>query len=601
MHNGVMNSKGVFVSAKGEKMQKDEEAAVAMASDPQYQVRSWIRKRYLEFCGGLVDLMCHEELGLVIPAFTALMDFERLAGQNVNNKLPNFRNVLFPYVVAILVHRGDDDDTLRREFREKFLNLFDDVRLYLFVNCTALIHAYDPRARSYFVTPPADSLKITATLPYLTNEDAFNESIYELLIDLPMASKASHLNRFLVQLPSESSKKPTQNNKKKRKRDDAELDDSDLDLDDIAMDASSEEDDSPQVASKLMSLESHKSAFSKAWLALMAKKLDAKLHMRILGSLERQILPYMTTPVTLFDYLSHCYSSGGVLGMLSLGGLFILLRKYNVEYPEFFPRLYSMMTPSTLYIRQRKRFFQLTALFLEGANLPLYMLAAFVKRFSRLALTASPHGSMLLISLVYRILLKHTAVHVLLHRTPQMEKIETPEANALFPFLMSQRQKPMNEDPYDMEETDPAKCKAIESSLWEMKILANHSVPAVATLANLLFGSNVLRRVDIDLDEIIDQSYQSLFENEFKRKNKNCSLNFQLPAQLFDKTAYSTYELHNGESLMDFQDAQLLSQLSGPTSSALYAEKKRRKSFAELKSDRKNKFSKGTKKPRFAM
>jgi U3 small nucleolar RNA-associated protein 19 len=600
-HNAVMSSKGVLVSAKGQEKQKEEESTAALAADPQYQVRTWIRKRYLEFCGGLVDLLSHEEAGLQLPALSALMEFERLAGQNGSEKLPGFRNVVYPYVVGVLVHSKGENEALLSEFREKYLSVFDDVRLYLFLNCTALIHSYNPSTRSYFVTPPSEPLKTSRNLPYLLNEDSFNESVYEILIDLNMASKPSHLNRFLVQSTIKLQVKDTKKNKKKRKRETQENEDSDVDLDAIAMDDGSEGDEaSPQVSEKLLDLKVHRSAFSKAWLALLAKPLDAKLHLRVLGSLERQILPHMTSPVTLFDYLSQCYTSGGVLGMLSLGGLFVLLRKYNVEYPEFFPRLYSMFTPTTFYIKQRKRFFELSALFLEGANLPLYMLCAFVKRLSRLALTASPYGAMLMIAMVYRILLKHTATRILLHRSPQQETLETSDAQSMFPFLLLQRQKPMAEDPYNMEEPDPSKCRATESSLWEMKILTNHAVPAVATLAQLLFGSNELKAVDVDLQDFIEQSYQTMFESEYKRKTKNASFNFQLPTTLFHSHG-SPFKLASKESLIDFAEAQLSSQISGPTSSAIYAEKKKRKTFAELKTERKGKFSKGTKRPRFAM
>jgi U3 small nucleolar RNA-associated protein 19 len=611
-YTGAMTSKGVHVAAKTSNKQTDEESTAALTADPQYQIHLWIRKRYFEFCSTLVELLCHDEPGLQLPALSALMDFERFAGQSLTDKLPIFANVFFPWVVAVLVHRRGDNDELLAEFREKYLNLFDDVRYHLFVNCTTLIHSYDPSTRRYFVKNPCDDLKITKRMPYLTNEDAFNESIFEIMIELHMASKPSHLNRFLVQLNPNLDEKDKKSNKKKRKREStpAEEWDSDEDLDSMMLDELSEDDDDddddvPQVHAKLLDLSSHKSIFSKAWLALMAKKLDSKLHMRILLALEKQIIPFMVTPVTLFDYLCHCYSGGGVLGMLSLGGLFILLRKYNVEYQDFFPHLYSMFTPSTFYIKQRKRFFELSSLFLEGANLPLYMLCAFVKRFSRLTLTASPQGCLIMISMVYRILLKHPAAQVLLHRVinfdPSSETTLSTEPKPLFPLLLQNRLKPLAEDPFDMEEKDPSKCRAIESSLWEMKVLMNHAVPAVATLAQLLFGSNELKALDINVNDFIEQSYQSLFETEYKRKTKNSALNFQIPKFLFDKEIFSSYSIKSEENLMAYHDSQLVSHSGGPTSSALYAEKKKRKSFAELKTDRKKKQLSGSKRPRFAM
>ena len=39
------------------------------------------------------------------------------------------------------------------------------------------------------------------------------------------------------------------------------------------------------------------------------------------------------------------------------------------------------------------------------------------------------------------------------------------------------------EDPYDPGEPDPARSRALESSLWELEALRCHAVPAVASLA----------------------------------------------------------------------------------------------------------------------
>lgn len=292
------------------------------------------------------------------------------------------------------------------------------------------------------------------------------------------------------------------------------------------------------------------------------------------------------------------------MGVLSLGGLFVLLRRFNVEYADFFPRLYRMLEPSLFYLKHRRRFFELLSLFLEGANLPLYMITAFLKRFARLSLAVSPSTSMLLIAIVYRVLLKYPATHVLLHRThnfdPKLDTEEAPVAS-VFPFFTGNRMKAVEEDPYNMEEPDPSKCRAIESSLWEMKTLANHAVPAVATLAQLLFGSNELKRTQLTVTDFTDESYQTLFEQEHKRKTKNGSVNFQLPKHLFDKQTFSAYNFKASENLVAYQDNQLVHFDGAPTSSAIYAEKKKRKSFAELKAERKKKEANRHKRPRFAM
>lgn len=580
--------------------------SATLSADPQYQVRVWLRKRYFEFGARLLELLYHEEVGLQLPALSALMDLERLAGQNSAGAPPKFANAWMPWIVAIIAHSAGDSVELTAEFLEKFVKPHDDVRLYLFLTCASLLNAYNPESKTYFTTEKDEELKLPKRMPYLKSETEFHDSLFSLMIAPPMAAKAEDLNCFWVQPNNTATKNKKSANPKKRKRIE-DLEDSDeLDLDNIALaDSDEEEEAAPEVHRTLLDLSVHKAAFSKAWLALLGRKLEVKLHVRILNALERQVLPFMSAPVTLFDYLSHCFTSGGMLGILSLGGLFVLLRRYNVEYPDFFPRLYRLLEPSVFYIKHRKRFFELLSLFLEGANLPLYMLTAFLKRFSRLSLAVSPSISMLLLAIVYRVLIKHPATHVLLHRThnydPKTDNEESPANASVFPFMPGKRLNSLADDPYDMDQPDPSKCRAIESSLWEMKSLANHAVPAVATLAMLLFGGNELKMAHLSISDFTEESYQSMFEQEQKRKTKNASTNFQLPKYLFDKQTLASYNFLTKENLIGFQDSQLVQHESGPTSSAIYAEKKKRKSFAELKAERKKKEQSRVKRPRFAM
>ena len=47
-----------------------------------------------------------------------------------------------------------------------------------------------------------------------------------------------------------------------------------------------------------------------------------------------------------------------MISLLSLNGLFLLMQEYNLEYPEFYPRLYALLTPEAFRARGRARFFQ---------------------------------------------------------------------------------------------------------------------------------------------------------------------------------------------------------------------------------------------------
>jgi hypothetical protein len=59
-------------------------------------------------------------------------------------------------------------------------------------------------------------------------------------------------------------------------------------------------------------------------------------------------------------------------------------------------------------------------------------------------------------------------------------------------------------DPYIMEERDPLKSQAIESSLWELQTLQNHILPNIATAAK--FINMPLPAVEWDMSKILENS-----------------------------------------------------------------------------------------------
>lgn len=77
------------------------------------------------------------------------------------------------------------------------------------------------------------------------------------------------------------------------------------------------------------------------------------------------------------------------------------------------------------------------------------IIAAFIKKLSRMALTAPVSGTLLVIELIINLLVRHDTCRALVHR-------EQPCS--------------LESDPYDPDETDISRCHATESSLWEIKV-----------------------------------------------------------------------------------------------------------------------------------
>jgi U3 small nucleolar RNA-associated protein 19 len=57
------------------------------------------------------------------------------------------------------------------------------------------------------------------------------------------------------------------------------------------------------------------------------------------------------------------------------------MRNHQLDYPDFYPKLYSLLTLETLHADHREAFFKRLDMFLSSSFLASYIAAAFAKRF----------------------------------------------------------------------------------------------------------------------------------------------------------------------------------------------------------------------------
>ena len=61
---------------------------------------------------------------------------------------------------------------------------------------------------------------------------------------------------------------------------------------------------------------------------------------KVLVQLHTLVLPHLTNPLLLSDFLTRAIDLGSMLGMLALNGLFVLMTQHGLEYVQFYTRLY---------------------------------------------------------------------------------------------------------------------------------------------------------------------------------------------------------------------------------------------------------------------
>ncbi|KAJ1967587.1 Maturation and nuclear export of 40S ribosomal subunits interacting protein [Dispira parvispora] len=282
--------------------------------------------------------------------------------------------------------------------------------------------------------------------------------------------------------------------------------------------------------------------FSRAWLAIMSYPLDMDTYKRVLLVMHKQIIPYMEFPHQLFDFLIAAYESGGVVSILALNSLFTLIQEHNLDYPDFYTKLYSLFDRQVMHVKYRARLFRLTTLFLSSSHLPVYVVAAFIKRMARLTLTAPPGAIVAIMPWIYNLLKEHAKCMPMLHRPG-----ETTHGVLLRPQTDEQSGNQDSEnsatdhlpivdwlasDCFDMNTTDPKHSRAMESSLWELKTLQSHYSPVVSSLAKMF--SERFNKPPYILEDFLDHTYTTLFKADVERVSKKPpALQAVLPKELF--------------------------------------------------------------------
>ncbi|GME69772.1 unnamed protein product [[Candida] boidinii] len=250
-----------------------------------------------------------------------------------------------------------------------------------------------------------------------------------------------------------------------------------------------------------------KSNFEKIILNLINFKLSIQQFKSILLILHKRIIPFLNNPTKLMDFLTDSYDLGfstndTSISILALNGLWELMKNYNLEYPNFFTKLYCLLTPDLLHLSYRSRFLRLLDIFMTSSHLTSNIVASFIKKFSRLSLTAPPQGIVAIIPFIYNLLKRHPSCMVLIHSIKDYKS--DPDSNY--------------SDPFDNDATDPAMTNASESSLWELETIINHYHPNVSSLAKIF--TQPFNKYSYNLEDFLDWNYTKLIESEINKKFK---------------------------------------------------------------------------------
>ena len=273
----------------------------------------------------------------------------------------------------------------------------------------------------------------------------------------------------------------------------------------------------------VLSVTSHKKRAQEAWLAVLHSDLEESQRKKLLRIMAYTIAPWFLRPELLMDFLTDSYDVGGAMSLLALSGLFYLIQERNLDYPQFYPKLYSLLDADLLHSKHRSRFFRLMNTFLASTHLPAALVASFIKRLSRLALNAPPSAIVAIVPWIYNLMKDHPSCTFMMHRVIRGEEEK------------ADVERQGMDDPFDPHELDPILTRAIESSLWEIETLQSHYHPNVAALARII--SEQFTKQSYNLEDFLDYSYQGMLNAELGSEEKPLRkppvVEFQIPKRIF--------------------------------------------------------------------
>lgn len=357
-------------SSRGKLHSPQQRKTVKESEDPHDIFSSWLHEKYLLTLRRLLRLLRVGSQNIKEFSLCTLMKF--VAAEGEQKSYLGFPNETFRQICDVLF----DGRQTMKDCIERFAEYldYDDVSFFVLKNLS----------------------KYLENTSFCKEDSQFlAENVFTMLNQVKMKGKDEDLNNFLIDV------KKSKSSEKKEP--------------------------------SFTLLKHHKNVFSSAWIGLVALPLTSEIHKKILLNLHTDVLPHMTDPKLLMDFLADSYNAGGVTSLLALNSLFVLIHKHNLDYPDFFKKLYALFEPNIFYVKYQARFFHLADLFLMSTHLPAYLVAAFVKRLSRLTLTAPPSGAMLAIPFVCNLIKRHPSVQVLIHRKQVSKRSNWLQSNLDYP------------------------------------------------------------------------------------------------------------------------------------------------------------------------
>ncbi|KAG2277897.1 hypothetical protein Bca52824_060452 [Brassica carinata] len=476
--------------------------------DPEVIFKAWLRSKFDEFVKVLLDVLVSQQSEDTLRDIVlgTLMEFVKLLNAG------RFHSSIYHRILNAIIHSAVDADMFLDILNSKYFK-YIDVRYFTYISMEKFVKTLEASA-------------LSADKTVMENSETENESkdslelsirrIYQVLSRIPPPQKQAEKSDLEMWSGS-----VVRNRKIKEKSKDQ---DSNL--------------LSPTTIAKRMKLK-----FTKAWISFLRLPLPLDVYKEVLASIHQTVIPHLSNPAMLCDFLTKSYDIGGVVSVMALSSLFILMTEHGLEYPNFYEKLYALLVPSVFVAKHRARFLQLLDACLRSSLLPAYLAASFAKKLSRLSLSVPPSGSLVITALIYNLLRRHPTINHLVHQEPVDNANEAnSEAEEDNESSRPKTNKKLGMDYFNNQETDLKKTGAMRSSLWEIDTLRHHYCPPVSRFVSSLETDLTIRAktTEMKIEDFSSGSYATIFGDEIRRRVKQVPLAFYkaVPTSLFEDSDF---------------------------------------------------------------
>ncbi|KAI3736476.1 hypothetical protein L6452_16018 [Arctium lappa] len=483
--------------------------------DPESIYWTWVRSKFDEFVQCLIQLSVSSttsEEALREVVLDTLMECVKVG--NVGK----FHSSIYQKFIYSMVYSIEEADTLLNLLVSKYFK-YIDVRYFTYISLEKLIRTIDVKECSD-VGPKREDTENES--PARASGQLLIRNIHHVISKIPPLEQLDEKSEYEIWNESgvftkegvtESKKiKPTEGKDGKVKS-------------------------SKGVSSSVNISKKMKLKLSKAWMAFLGLPLPIDVYKEVLVTLHQAVIPYLSNPILLCDFLTRSYDIGGVISVMALSSLFVLMTEHGLEYPNLYVKLYSLLEPSIFIAKHRAKFLQLLDSCLKSPLLPAYLAASFAKKLSRLALTVPPSGSLVIIALIHNLLRRHPSINCLVHQEDNGETAK--DVNSIKPGI----------DLFNNEETDLLKTSAMRSSLWEIDTLRHHYCPPVSRFVLSLENDLTVRSktTEVAIKDFSSGSYATIFREEIRRRVKQVPLAFYktIPTSLFSESDFAGWSFQS--------------------------------------------------------